>query len=316
MCLYTKYMINRKYLPNKKNKGIPPKCKDMRTYYVPVKCGKCIECRKQKKREWMIRLSEEIRTNPGCLFMTLTFSPEEYSKLAVELYGKDTNLNYEEENELCTKAVRRYTELIRYHTGRMPKHWFITEMGEDYDRIHLHGILWDNRLNAGRWKYGFIYIGTFVTEQTINYITKYMLKAPEKHKHFVGKVLSSKGLGESYIKRRDSTKNRYVAGETNENYRLKSGIKLPLPQYYRNKIYSEEEREKLWIEKQERGYRYIGGEKVNVDDELKYNNLLQYYQRMGIQLFGDNPEEWDAERQRKRLNKMKIYREKMRNAKK
>ena len=34
-----------------------------------------------------------------------------------------------------------------------------------------------------------------------------------------------------------------------EYYRLPNGVELPLPEYYRKKIYSEEEREKLWIEK-------------------------------------------------------------------
>ncbi len=78
-------------------------------------------------------------------------------------------------------------------------------------------------------------------------------------------------------------------------------------------MYSDEERDKLWIEKQERGYRYIMGEKVFVDNEDSYNNLLEYYQRMGNQLYGDDPEEWDAARQRERLRKMKLYRERMKN---
>ena len=32
----------------------------MRTYYVPTKCGRCIECRQQRQREWIVRLSEEL----------------------------------------------------------------------------------------------------------------------------------------------------------------------------------------------------------------------------------------------------------------
>ena len=59
MCLYTKYLLNKKYLPTKKNEYNPPACQDERLRYVPIKCGKCMECRKQKKREWYIRLSEE-----------------------------------------------------------------------------------------------------------------------------------------------------------------------------------------------------------------------------------------------------------------
>ena len=47
MCLYPKLILNRKYLPNKKNGGIPPKCPDERLRYVTAACGKCYECRKQ-----------------------------------------------------------------------------------------------------------------------------------------------------------------------------------------------------------------------------------------------------------------------------
>ena len=64
MCLYTKYITNKKYQPNKKNNFRAPVCKDRRLLLVPAKCGRCIECRKARKREWVIRLNEEIKNNP------------------------------------------------------------------------------------------------------------------------------------------------------------------------------------------------------------------------------------------------------------
>ena len=45
----------------KKNQGNVPKCKDERLRYVPAKCGKCIECRREKARNWRIRLAEELK---------------------------------------------------------------------------------------------------------------------------------------------------------------------------------------------------------------------------------------------------------------
>ena len=48
MCLYPRFMKNPKYKPNKKNGGNPPTITDKRVKYVPVGCGKCIECRNQK----------------------------------------------------------------------------------------------------------------------------------------------------------------------------------------------------------------------------------------------------------------------------
>ena len=52
MCLYPKLIKNRKYIANKKNGGAIPPVTDLRVIMVPVGCGKCIECLKQKGREW------------------------------------------------------------------------------------------------------------------------------------------------------------------------------------------------------------------------------------------------------------------------
>ena len=313
MCLYTRYIENRKYKPTRKNGYNPPLLKDGRLKYVPVKCGKCIECRKEKKREWLARLSEEIRNDNKCTFVTLTFNDQSMNGLYKDIYGhvkKDPN--HEEEHMLTTTAVRRFLERIRKITGKSIKHWLITEKGEDFNRIHLHGLLWGNPKLLKMWNYGYTYTGTFVNEKTINYITKYMLKTPEKDRTFVGKIYCSAGLGKGYLKRLDAVLNKYKEGRTNETYRTRKGTIINLPQYYRNKIYSEDERERLWIEKQERGYRYICGEKVSTDNLEEWENLTKYYQERAQRIYGENPEEWDKEKQKRRLQRMKAAREKQR----
>ena len=77
MCLNPSYIKNRKYLPNKKNGGVVPPVSDMRVLYVPVGCGVCIECKKQKSRQWQIRLKEDIKRykNPvlSTLYSTVSF---------------------------------------------------------------------------------------------------------------------------------------------------------------------------------------------------------------------------------------------------
>ena len=40
MCLYTKYITNKKYQPNRKNGFNAPVCEDRRLLLVPAKCGK------------------------------------------------------------------------------------------------------------------------------------------------------------------------------------------------------------------------------------------------------------------------------------
>ena len=179
----------------------------------------------------------------------------------------------------------------------------VTEIGDD-GRIHIHGIMWCKPEDVKRyWRYGYIYIGKFVNEQTILYITKYMLKYTPADKNFEPKVLCSKGIGINYLDRTDSKRNTYRENNTDESYRLRSGGKINLPDYYKRKIYTEEEREKMWIEKQEKGYRYIMGEKICTDNEQEVYKLMQYWREKAKKLYNEKPQDWDREKQKKALEK-------------
>lgn len=300
MCLYTKYILNPKYRPNKKNNYKPPKCEDERLRYVPVSCGRCIECRKKKKREWLVRLSEEIKGDNKCMFVTLTFSNKEFNELSRKVFNRTTQ-NDEEENQICIKAVRMWLERIRAKTGKSVKHWLITEKGEDFGRIHLHGIVWADTWVLNEWNYGYVSRGTYVNEQTINYITKYVTKVNEKFRNFIGKVLTSKGIGKAYI---DKNKGSGKADE----YRTRKGFIMNQPDYYRRNIYTDEERERIWIENQERGYRYICGEKVSTENLEEWENLTKYYQERAKRLYNENETDWEADKAKKRLERMRIAR--------
>ena len=81
MCLYPKLIKNKKYTSNKKNGGFIPTVFDERTLLVPVGCGNCIECRKQKARSWQVRLLEDIKVNTECVFVTLTFDNDSLNNL-------------------------------------------------------------------------------------------------------------------------------------------------------------------------------------------------------------------------------------------
>ena len=103
-------MRNRKYGITKKNGGNVPQVKDQRVLVVPVGCGKCMECRKQKSREWQVRLQEDLRHNLNAKFVTFTFNDVELNKIDNEI--KDLN-GYARDNEICRIAVRRFTERWR-----------------------------------------------------------------------------------------------------------------------------------------------------------------------------------------------------------
>ncbi len=143
MCLYPRIILNRKYAANKKNKGVIPICKDKRALYVPVGCNNCIECRKQKARQWQVRLTEEVRNRKDGYFVTLTFSEE-----AIKELGENIELDgYNLDNEIATKGCRRFLERWRKKYKKSVRHWLVTELGQTKtERIHLHGFIFTDKI--------------------------------------------------------------------------------------------------------------------------------------------------------------------------
>lgn len=307
MCLYPRLIPNPKFKTSKKRGYYKPSQHDSRLNYVPIACGKCYECRKKRAREWKIRLAEEIRHGKS-YFVTLTIDDENLEKIKDELEIEKTKGN---ENSIATTALRKFLERCRKKTKKSLRHWCVTELGEDNGRIHLHGIFFGEdavQLIIEKWKYGYVFIGTFVNERTINYITKYMLKDDINNREFSGKVLTSPGIGARYFEREDWKFNRYRGEDTREYYVFRNGAKAMLPRYYREKIYSEEEREKLWIQKLDKGDTWVMAEKCKIDSK-EYKNLLEYHRIRAIQLHGDNEVLWKEKQYWKRLEKQRnVYR--------
>ena len=88
-----------------------------------------------------------------------------------------------------------------------------------------------------------------------------MLKKDKDHKEYDPIVLCSAGIGAGYLNRQEAKNNKFRGIHTKETYTLRNGTKLNLPIYYRNKIYTDEEREKLFIQKIDKGYVWICGGK-------------------------------------------------------
>lgn len=333
MCLYPKLFTNKKYTANKKNGGVIPAITDNRVLVVPIKCGNCIECRKQKAREWQVRLLEDIKTNKQGQFVTLTFDRKNISELRTKVINetwkeinKITNntkldinkrnkiinklkLNtygYGLDNEAAKKGVRYFLERWRKEHKKSVRHWLVTELGQTgTEHIHIHGIIWTNKPKdiEKHWKYGYVWDGymenekriNYVNEQTINYITKYIHKVDSIHKMYKPIILTSSGIGANYTESYNSKLNRYQPNKTKETYTTKTGHKIGMPIYWRNKIYSEEEREKLWIEKLDKQERWIMGEKVDISKgEENYYKLLKYYQQYNVNMgYNDNRNNWE-----------------------
>ena len=144
-----------------------------------------------------------------------------------------------------------------------------------------------------------------MNNKTINYIIKYCTKVDDKHRLYKPKILCTKGIGKSYKDTYNAKKrNKFKEKGTDTTYKTETGAEIALPIYWRNQLYTEEEREKLWIEKLDEGVRYIGGEKVDANNEKAIKKTLDWYRKRNKEMGYGSPDDWDAieyERQRRNL---------------
>lgn len=321
MCLYPRLIKNKKYQPNKKNGGLIPAVNDTRVLYVPIGCGNCIECRKQEQRKWQTRLLEDIKENKNGKFITLTFSNESIKKLHTQLMQNPNNweiTGYTRDNIIATQGIRYFLERWRKKYKKSLRHWLVTELGhKGTENIHLHGIIWTNETMdtiEKFWQYGYIWKGqmrngrliNYVNEQTVNYCTKYVSKLDLIHKNYKAIILTSPGIGKNYTTSFNSQSNKFNESQTNETYRTRTGHKIALPTYWRNKLYTEEEREALWLHKLDKQERWVCGEKVSVAiNDIQYWKTVQYYRIQNWKLgYGNYTKNWtqiEYEKQRREM---------------
>lgn len=327
MCLFPKIIDNPKYKPNRKNGGNVPTATDKRVIAVPIGCGLCMECMRQKANEWRMRLLEDIKEHANGKFVTLTLSNQSFIDLAKEI---DTGIKgYSLDNAVATLAVRRFLERYRKKHKRSIRHWLITELGhEGQENVHLHGILYmDNIEDLEKyWQYGYCWKGkqglikdpatgimregiiNYVGAATATYITKYLTKVDLKHKYYKPVILCSAGIGRGYTKSYNFKKNKFKGEQTKETYTTSKGTQVAMPVYWRNKAYSEEEREILWIQKLDKQVRYVNKCKIDVSKgEEEYWSALKAAQQKSKELGYGDPKNWKAKRyeQQRRYLKLK-----------
>lgn len=326
-------------MPNKKNKGKVPKMHDKRVEFVPIGCGKCMECMKKKAMNWQVRLHEELRCMENNLqetgeytdvyFIRLSYSDKSLIHLENEIHRikkiQTTQINrtlkkkikfkpyggYYLDNKIAKLSVRRFLERWRKENKKSVKHWLITELGKNNtERLHLHGFIFTTKPKEDikkHWKYGDVWIGKYVNERSVNYMVKYVHKTDPKHKYYNPIILCSPGIGSGYLNRHDSKLNRFNDKDTNELYRTRDRTKLSLPIYYRNKLYSEEEKEKLWLNILDTETRYVDRIKIDVSKgEDDYNKVVKFKRIESKQLgYNSDEENYNEKKYEQQLRNLK-----------
>ncbi|WP_444881649.1 rolling circle replication-associated protein [Jeotgalibaca porci] len=200
-----------------------------------VPCGKCLECKKQRVNSWYVRLLEEKKISRSARFVTLTYDddtiPLSDSYIPTLDYG-----DFQRFMKRLRKADQKEVRI---------KYFLVGEYGEKTQRPHYHVIMFNvNDIENVRkeWHYGHIHVGD-VTDASIYYTLKYALKNIGEDKPNLDrkpeKALISKGMGLSYL---TPQMVNYYKKDVSRGVTLIGNQKVGLPRYYRDKMFTEEEK--------------------------------------------------------------------------
>ena len=211
--------------------------------HIPFPCGKCPPCKKRRTSGWSFRLTKEGERSNSALFITLTYDTD---YVPISHNGFMT---------LKLEDLQKFFKRLRKISNEKLKYYAVGEYGSTKKRPHYHIILFNaNKENIARaWALNNKSIGTYhignVSDASIGYTLKYMSKKSQipihqnddRKKEF---SVMSKGLGSNYITEamikwhKDSLEQRmYVP--------IKDGKKIAMPRYYKDKMYTEEEKDKI-----------------------------------------------------------------------
>jgi len=199
-------------------------------------CGGCEGCRKQRSADWCFRLLQEMQNHQLSLFTTLTYSDENIKS------SPDGQVT------LNKRDLQLFFKKLRKHNRSPVKYYACGEYGGTTCRPHYHAILFGATPTAvsNAWDLGHSYNGE-VNIKTIQYVTGYIIKpklvgfnpGDDRQREFSH---MSKKLGLSYLT--DEIR-AYHENGLKSFVTLEGGQKQRLPRYYRDKIFTDAEKEQI-----------------------------------------------------------------------
>lgn len=219
---------------------------------IPVPCGKCPICLQRRASSWAFRLIQAQNVFPSATFLTLTYEEPPISKKGYmtlvkrdwqlfmkrlrKLHPKGAKISYYAVGEYGSKTWRPHFHaiLLGADSELLEKAWN-DQVDDDFDRTKL--------LRPG--KPGIFQADSDVNPANTAYVTKYITKGKQipMHKNDDREpefALMSKNLGANYMT--DAMKRYHKADPDRMYVTNPGGIKLAMPRYYRDRIFSEEER--------------------------------------------------------------------------
>lgn len=192
-------------------------------------------CLSRKRTDWFFRMKQEAKHHEKSCFVTLTYDTPylEYSDKGFPQVSK-------RHCQLFLKRLRKASPIkIRYYLG--------AEYCPTSFRPHYHAIIFglgveDTEMIRKAWNMGFI-TNYPATDADINYCAKYVVvKAftPAGVRPTFSLMSRKPGLGADYL---DDGKRYHVESEVPHfTARLEGGAHILLPKYYRDRMFTEEQR--------------------------------------------------------------------------
>jgi len=210
--------------------------------WIDVPCGKCSHCLKRRMLDWTFRLKQENLRSTNCYFTTLTYADHAIPQ---------TETHY----TLHKADLQKFFKRLRKRQARLSeekiKYYAVGEYGGLTQRPHYHALLFnlaDPKLVQDAWSYygdpiGFTDCEPLKHDGGIGYVVNYFIGNHDTDLRAKEFSCMSKNLGDNYLTpemidyhKRD-LRRCFVTNP--------GGIKQPMPRYYKNKIYTEEEQK--WI---------------------------------------------------------------------
>lgn len=127
-------------------------------------------------------------------------------------------------------------------------------------------------------------------------------KLDHDHLEFKPVILCSAGIGKAFTESYAAKETyKYRPHESKEYYLLNDGHKVALPIYYRNKFYTQKERDEMWTDRLDKNEIYVNGIRIrNLNTDEGYKNYIatlktqqEWQNKIG---YSDPSIEWNANR--------------------
>lgn len=204
-----------------------------------VPCGRCVECMKLRVNSWFVRLMNELSFSKSAYFMTFTYDDDNIPLSENGLM----QIDYKDFQNFMKRLRKRQA---KYNDDKI-RYFCVGEYGSRTHRPHFHALMFNVADLADidkEWKLGHIHAGK-VEEKSIYYTLKYCLKRAHKgvldpdDDRTPEKSLISKQIGLNYL---TDAMIKHFKDDVSRPVTYLGNKKLPLPRYYRDKIFTDSEK--------------------------------------------------------------------------